>query len=135
MNTPTPTSEYMILFRSTDWDKGLSPEEMQTIMSKTMAWFEALAEQGKLKAAQPLHDEGKIISGKKTRTVADGPFAESKETIGGYLLLRVDNLDEAVEIAKGWPLLDVGATVEVRPVAESCPSFERYGVTLAHVAA
>ncbi len=129
----TPSSEYMILFRSTDWDKDLSPDEMQNIMAKTMAWFDELAAQGKLKAAQPLHDEGKIIAGRKTRTVADGPFAESKETIGGYLLVRVDTLDEAVEIAKGWPLLDVGATVEVRPVAESCPSFERRGVTLAQV--
>jgi hypothetical protein len=125
----------MILFRSTDWDKGLSPEEMQNIMAKTMAWFDELARQGKLKAAQPLHDEGKIVSGRKTRTVADGPFAESKETIAGYLLVRVDSIEEAVEIAKGWPLLDVGATVEVRPVAAECPSFERLGVHMAHVAA
>jgi hypothetical protein len=131
----TPTSEYMILFRSTDWDKGLSPEEMQKIMARTMAWFDGLAEEGKLKAAQPLHDEGKIITGKQTRTVADGPFAESKESIGGYLLLRVDTIEEAVEIAKSWPLLDVGATVEVRPVAVACPSFEKHGVTLAHVTA
>jgi len=57
----TPTSEYMILFRSTDWDKGLSPEEMQNIMARTMAWFDRLAEEGKFKAAQPLHDEGKLL--------------------------------------------------------------------------
>ncbi|MDZ4287405.1 MAG: YciI family protein [Prosthecobacter sp.] len=126
MNTPaTPTSEYMVLFRSTGWDQNLSPEEMQKIMSQTMAWFERLQRQGKMKAAQPLFEEGKVVSGRKGRTVADGPFAESKETIGGYLLLTVDTLEEAVAIAQEWPLLECGCTLEVRPVAPECPTFKR----------
>ena len=49
--------------------------------------------------------------------VADGPFAESKEAIGGYFLLAVDTMEEAVEIAKTFPTLDYGASVEVRPIA------------------
>jgi hypothetical protein len=125
MNTPTPTSEYLLLFRGSDWDKNLSPEEIQQAMGNFMAWFERLTKQGKLKAGQPLAREGKIISGKRGRTVADGPFAESKEAIGGYFLLQVDDFDEAVAIAKECPTLEYGSTVEVRPVAEQCPTIQR----------
>ncbi len=121
----TASTEYMVLFRSNDWEKGLSPEQLQTIMSRTMAWFEQLHAQGKMKAAQPLYDEGKVVTGKKGQQVADGPFAESKETVGGYLLLKVDSMEEAVTIAQTWPLLDCGCTAEVRPVAPECPSFKR----------
>src|SRR5882724_10681461 len=124
MSTETKTSEYLLLFRGTDWYNGLSPEEMQTAMNHMKAWFERLTNQGKLKAAQPLEDEGKIVSGKRGRVVADGPFAESKEAIGGYFLLQVTSLDEAVAIAKDCPGLEYGAKVEVRPVAEECPIAE-----------
>jgi hypothetical protein len=53
--------------------------------------------------------------------VADGPFAESKEAIGGFFLLEVGSLEEATEIAKDFPGLNYGASVEVRPVAPECP--------------
>ncbi len=125
------SNEYMVLFRSTDWEKNLSPDQLQNIMSRTMAWFEQLHAQGKMKAAQPLYDEGKVITGKKGQHVSDGPFAESKETVGGYLMLKVDSMEEAVTIAQGWPLLDCGCTVEVRPVAPECPSFKRINKDMA----
>jgi hypothetical protein len=115
MTTPT-TPEYMLLFRGTDWDRGLSPEEIQNVMSRWIAWFDRLTEQGKARAGQPLTDQGKVISGKKGQTIFDGPFAESKETVAGYILLQVDNLDEAVELAKECPGLDYGVSVEVRLV-------------------
>src|SRR5258708_20086468 len=86
-----------------------------------MAWFERLTAQGKVIAGSPLEKEGKNVSGKNGRVVADGPFAESKEAIGGYFLLRVDSLDEAVAIAKGCPGLPHGAKIEVRPVMAQCP--------------
>ncbi len=118
-------SEYMILFRSTDWNKDLSLEEMQKVMDQTMAWFEKLREEGKFKTAQPLFDEGKVVSGKNGRIVTDGPFAESKETVGGYLILNVETMEEALSIAQGWPLLQCGASLEVRPLAPECPDFHR----------
>ncbi len=118
----TPT-EYMVLFRSTDWNKDLSLDDMQKVMDRTYAWFERLRAEGKFKAAQPLFLEGKQVSGKKKRTVTDGPFAESKETVGGYLILNVATMEEALEIAKEWPLLDCGSSLEVRPVAPECPDF------------
>src|SRR5436309_16075346 len=121
MSTPTTTSDYLLLFRGTNWDKQLSPEQLQKVVSDWYAWFERLKQEGKCAGGHPLQNQGKIVSGKKGRIVADGPFAESKEAIGGYFLLKVSGLDEAVAIAKQCPGLDYGAVVEVRPVLETCP--------------
>ena len=132
MSAPASKSDYLLLFRGTDWDKGLSPEEIQKVMNHLMAWFEGLHRQGKIKAGQPLGEEGRTISGKRGRTVADGPFMESKEAIGGYLIVQADSMDEAVSIAKGYPCLDCGGIVEVRPVAQECPTFQRVKEQLAH---
>jgi len=121
MNTQTKAPHYMLLFRGNDWYKGLSPEEMQKVAGQWMAWFERLTTQGKAVAGSPLEKEGKVVSGKNGRVISDGPFAESKEAVGGYFLLRVNTLDEAIAIAQECPGLVHGAKVEVRPVAESCP--------------
>jgi hypothetical protein len=126
MNNETTTGEYMLLFRGPHWDKGLSPEELEQAMDKVMAWFEVLREGGKVKAGQPLGANGRIISGKKDGMIGDGPFAESKEAVGGYLLLQVNDLNEAVEIARSNPALRYGITVEVRPVLAECPILERH---------
>jgi hypothetical protein len=119
MSIPTK-SEYMLLFRGTDWHKGLSPQEIEQIVNQMKAWFDRLTAEGKAKAGKPLFHEGKIVSQKRGRVVVDGPFAESKEAIGGFFLLEVGGLDEAAEIAKDYPGLEYGATVEVRPVAPEC---------------
>jgi hypothetical protein len=132
MSIQTTSGEYMLLFRGHDWDKKLSPEELQQSMSKWTAWYDQLTEQGKIKSANPLTLEGRVISQKKGQPIADGPFAESKEAIGGYFLLQQSNLDEAVRIAKKCPLLEYGVTVEVRPVAEQCPHLQRVSQEFAH---
>ena len=131
MSTQTP-NEYLLLFRGTGWDQQLSPGEIQEVMGRWTAWFERLSRQGKLKSGLPLHSEGKIVSGKNGRSVADGPFAESKEAIGGFFLLQADGLDEAVRIARECPGLGYGVSVEVRPVAESCPLQRTQERQLAH---
>lgn len=128
-------NEYLLLFRGSSWDTGLSPEQLQKSVDQFMAWFERLKQEGKVKGGQPLERTGKIVSGKNGRVVADGPFAESKEAIGGYFLLQVDDLDEAVEIAKDCPILEYGSTVEVRPVAEECPTLQRVKAQLAEAVA
>jgi hypothetical protein len=127
-------AEYLLLFRGTQYD-GLSPEEMQIAAGKFMAWFERLKAEGKCKGGQPLQATGRVVSGKGGRTVADGPFAESKEAIGGYFALTVSGMEEAVAIAKGCPALEHGMTVEVRPVAEECPALRASREELAHAAA
>lgn len=111
---------YMLIFRGTDWHKELSAEEMQQVADQWMAWFKRLTDQGKAIAGSPLEASGRIVSETNGRTVADGPFAESKEAIAGYFLLEVNSLDEAVAIAKECPGLPHGAVVEVRPVAAEC---------------
>lgn len=121
-------SEYMLLFRGTDWSKTLSPEEMQEVVNKWMAWFKGLMEQGTVVAGSPLEREGKVVSGQNGRTISDGPYAESKEAIGGYFLLQVDNMDEAVAIAKQCPGLAYGAKVEVRPVMDKCALAKEAGL-------
>jgi len=100
-------------------------------MGQWTTWFERLTQQGKAKASHPLEREGKIVSGRKGRMVTDGPFAESKEAIAGYLLLHVDDLSEALEIAKECPALEYGLTVEVRPVAVRSPALQRANEQLA----
>ena len=95
MNTQNQNG-YMLLFRGNDWTKSLSPEEKQKVTDQWMAWFRRLTDQGKAIAGNPLEPEGKIVSG-KNRVVSDGPFAESKEAIGGYFLLDVASFDDAVK--------------------------------------
>ena len=122
MNTP---NEYLLLFRGDNWHDHLTPEELQSALGQFKAWFEGLQAQGKIKGAQPLSREGRLVSGKAGRVVSDGPFVESKETIGGYFLLAVNSLDEAVAVAKSFPGLQFGTQVEVRPIAEECPAMAR----------
>jgi hypothetical protein len=115
------TNGYMLIFRNTDWHQGLSAEEMQQIAGRWMGWAKGLMADGKMTEGNPLEASGKIVSGAGGLSVTDGPFAESKEAIGGYFLLKVDTLEEAVEIARNCPGLPYGAKVEVRPVMEVCP--------------
>ena len=113
-------TDYLLLFRGNEWQKRLSPEELETTLGNFMGWFESIQAEGKMKGANPLHAQGKLVSGSHGRIVVDGPFAESKEAIGGYFYLQVANEAEAVAIAQQCPGLDYGAVVEVRPVAEMC---------------
>jgi hypothetical protein len=120
MITPSSKSDYLLLFRGTNWDKELSPEQLQKVVSDWAAWFERLTKEGTCKGGHPLMNEGKVVSGKKGRAVADGPFAESKEAVGGYFYLTVSSEEEAIQIAQQCPGLEYGAMVEVRPVADMC---------------
>jgi hypothetical protein len=120
MNTQNQNG-YMLLYRSDDWYNRLSHEELQKLMDQNKAWIERLTAQGKAKPGRALERRGAIVSGKNGRFITDGPFAESKEAIGGYLVLDVETIDEAIAIAQSSPGLDYGGSIEVRPVAEECP--------------
>ena len=120
MSTPT-NNGYLLLLRGNEWYKELSQEKIHEVMNLSRAWFQRIAAEGKVKGGQALVRSGAIVSGKNGRTIADGPFAESKEAIGGYLLLDVATLEEAIAIAETSPALAYGTSIEVRPVAEECP--------------
>jgi hypothetical protein len=95
-----------------------SPEQMQKSMQKWMAWMKELAEKGHIKdQGHPLENSGKVVKGK--RAITDGPYAESKDMIGGYTLIEAADLSEAAELSLGCPILEVGGLVEVRPVMKT----------------
>jgi len=107
-----------LLFIRTEGDKfnELSPEEQQNHVQKIGNYINNLVKEGKLKSAQPLEMEGRIVSGKRG-SLKDGPFIESKEVIMGYYHILAENLEEAIGIAKANPMFDKGmCRIEVRPI-------------------
>jgi hypothetical protein len=93
-----------------------SPEQMQKTTEKWLAWFKELGEKGHIRdMGHPLEDSGKVVAG-KGKLVQDGPFAEAKDVIAGFTLVEADSLERATELAKGCPILEVGGSVEVRPI-------------------
>ena len=106
----------MYLFKGgVDNSQSASPEAMQAHMQKWGEWMQKLTKEGHILGGDPLHPNGKTITGTK-KVVTDGPFAESKEVVGGYLLVNANDLNQATEIAKGCPILEVEGSVEVRQV-------------------
>ena len=90
-----------------------SPEQMQQVMQMWMDWIQAGTEAGwMLDGGDALKPEGAIVHG--DQSVTDGPFAESKELVGGYSMVEAADLAAAIELAKGSPALKTGDTVEVR---------------------
>jgi hypothetical protein len=122
MNTLEMSKDgYLLLLHSNEWWKQLRREELERYVAESNAWLEKLMASGKVKAGRALARRGAIVSGKNGRVVSDGPFTESKETIGGYFLLTVGSMAEAVAIAQQCPGLPHGVRVEVRPIAPECP--------------
>ena len=94
-----------------------TPDEMKTIMARFEAWMEGLYNQGRVAATNGLELTGKVLRGPiGETTITDGPFAEGKEVVGGYVLLNPSSLEEAVAAARACPGLDYRMIVEVRPV-------------------
>ncbi len=120
MNPQTPTSEHLLLIRGTHWNHGMSPAKLQHVMTDFYAWVDGLVQSGVLRGAQPLMEEGKLVTGASGNSVRDGVFAESKEAIAGYFLLEVPSIEETVSLAQKCPILAYGAQIEVRPVADLC---------------
>lgn len=107
-------ASYLYLFRGGDVP-GRSPEEMQAHMQRWRGWIAELAKAERFKGGEPLEPGGKVMAGTK-RVVTDGPYAEAKDVVGGYLLVEADNLGVATELAAGCPIFDAGGSVEVRPI-------------------
>jgi hypothetical protein len=107
--------EFLYLYRGGDRPSG-SPDQMQRQMQTWMAWMKELGDKGHLKnPGHPLEPAGKLVKGPQ-KTVTDGPFAETKDVIGGYTLVEAADLAQAVELTTGCPIFGAGGAVEVRPV-------------------
>jgi hypothetical protein len=116
MSAQPNQSEYLVISRGR-WNEDLSADTIQNITDQFYAWYGRLITEGKIKAGHRLRDEGKIVAAKNT--ITDGPYAESKEEIGGYWFILANSLEEAAQIAAGNPCLDYGILTEVRPLFRS----------------
>lgn len=110
--------EYILIFRHQDGKKIASPEQMQIWMKQTMDWIGGIASQNKFSGGNGLpFEDAKIVH--HNNIVTNGPFGDIKETIGGYIIVKAESVEEAVEFAKGSPVLQgEGNTVEVRKIAK-----------------
>ena len=109
-------TEFLYLYRG--GQAGRTAENAGEIMQKWMTWLKGLAEQGHLKdQGKPLESGGKLVKGRQ-KTVTDGPFVEAKDVVGGYSLIQARDLEQAVALSHGCPILEVDGAVEVRPVME-----------------
>lgn len=110
--------EFILIFRHEDGLKVGSPEQIQVWMKQTMDWIGGIAAQNKFVGGNGLpFADARVVHANKT--VTNGPFGEIKETIGGYIIVKADSVEEAVEFAKGCPVLQgEGNTVEVRQISK-----------------
>jgi hypothetical protein len=109
-------NEFLLVFRRDQQAVSqMSPEQMQAMMKPWQDWMGSLAAQNKL--ANPgnrLAGEGKVV--KPNNVVTNGPYVEIKEAVGGYIVIKAADLNEAAELSKGCPILTVGGNVEIRPI-------------------
>jgi hypothetical protein len=108
--------EYILLFRHENANRKVSPEQMQQWMKQQMDWVDSIAAKNQFVGGTGLlFDDAKVVNHKKS--VTNGPFGDIKETLGGYIIVRAESVEEAAEMAKGTPILQgEGNTVEVRQI-------------------
>lgn len=109
--------EFLLVFRrdAVSNEPAQSPEQIQAMMKPWQDWMGGIAAQNKLvSTGNRLEPDGRVI--KPGSVVTDGPYVEIKEAIGGYIIIKGGSLDEAAEISKGCPILNIGGNVEVRTI-------------------
>ena len=105
-------AQFLVLIRGGDADyEAMSPEEIQGVIQRYIDWGDRLRSEGRYVDANELTESGAVIRGS---SVIDGPYAETKEGVGGYYIIEAADLSEAVEVAKGCPVLQHNGAVEVR---------------------
>ena len=109
--------DFMLLFRQPGRDfSQVSPEDLKALFKKWDDWKGGIAAQGKLShTGNRLSLEGKVL--KAGGVVTDGPFAEIREILGGYIVVKADSFDDALTLAHGCPAIDGGGSVEIRAIA------------------
>lgn len=111
--------QYALIMRHEDGGKIASPEQMEVWMKQTMEWIGSIAAKNKFVGGTGLPFDGARVV-RHNGVVTNGPFGEIKETIGGFITVKADSYEEAVEFAKGCPVLQgEGNSVEVRKIAQN----------------
>lgn len=120
--TPS-TSPYLLLFRNggPEAHAHLTPAEREALTARWNEWVDQLMSQRVLDHGRPLGLEGRVVAGPQGARVTDGPYAEAKEVVAGYVMVQAADLDAAAAIAQGCPGLAIGLTVEVRPLLDFSP--------------
>ena len=110
--------EFMLIFRHEDGNTIASPEQIQVWMKQTMDWIGGIAAQNKFSYGNGLpFENARVVHADKS--VTNGAFGDIKETLAGYIVVKAGSVEEAVEFAKGSPVLQgEGNTVEVRKIAK-----------------
>lgn len=114
--------EYALIMRHEDGAKVASPEQIQQWMKQTMEWIDGIAAKNKFVSGTGLLFDGArvIVTTHAKPVVTNGPFGDIKETIGGFIVVKADSVEEAVEFAKGCPVLQgEGNSMEIRRIAHS----------------
>lgn len=108
--------KFLLLLKGGDFQK-YTPEEMQRILEDYMGFSARLAQAGKLLAGEELQENGRLISLKDGKpVVTDGPFAETKEVIGGFWLIEEPHMESATTTARDCPHIKYGGRVELREI-------------------
>jgi hypothetical protein len=96
----------------------VSPEQMQRVIEKYMAWGNRLREAAVMHAGDKLTDEpGKVLRSNNGHVrITDGPYSETKEVLGGYYIIEASSYEQAIERSRDCPHLEYGGTIEVRQV-------------------
>jgi len=112
MNPDEPLHDFLVLSRG-QWDRDRSSAEIQAAIDAFYAWYEQLVADGQVVRGHRLARGGKVVS---RHGIADGPFVETKELIGGYWVVRARSLDAAAELMSHNPTIACGLAFEVRPL-------------------
>ena len=112
--------KYMFLFIGGD-PSHLSPEKQEAHMAKWFAWVEKLQKADRYASGEALLPGGKTIKGSK-KTVTDGPFTETKEQLGGIMVLEANDLNHAIQLMSSMPCMRIGGSLEIRPINEELSS-------------
>lgn len=107
--------DFLFLFHGGDLPEETSPEQMQAHMSEWGIWMKKMSEKGQFVGGEPLAKEGNWVSSENGIKV-DAVTPESKELVGGYVIVRATDLQEATEISKDCPSLKTGGKVQVREI-------------------
>lgn len=117
MTGPAPARRFLVVSRG-QWDEGAAKDEVQAAIDRFDAWYQHHLETGRMEAGSRLKMPGRVVS---RRGITDGPFAETKELVGGYWFIVAASLDEAAALAAQNPCLAHGLTLELREL-EAAPA-------------
>lgn len=129
MSEASNGQDFLFLLRNTEWGHDMPPSEALAALESMLGWVEDMRARGIFRAGQPLSPAGRVIRTAKG-AAEDGPFAETKEIVGGFIMVRTNSIEEAEQEARKCPVLNLGMYIEVRPLLNNCPLGDELGVQM-----